>query len=383
MINIFQPTLGDEELAAVREVFESGWIGRGPQTKLFEDEFAQHVGVGPERMTSVNCCTEAMFIAMELLEVGPGCEVVIPAISFVGAANAVAARGARPVFCDVNPWSLNAGVADIEAKLSSRTRAVILLHYGGYPGDAADVAALCRARGIALVEDTATSVASRVDGQACGTFGDFGAWSFDAMKILVTGDGGMLFARDPELAARAAKIAYLGLEQTSGFSQVQQTDRWWEFELSSFSRRSVTNDLASAIGRVQLRRLPGFIARRRAIAAYYDSEFADVPGLRCPPPSPPGSESSHWLYWIQVDAEMRNALARRLYERGVYTTLRYPPLHKVHAFADRSVLPGAEQAALETLCLPMHQALDDGAVDTVVKEVRSAVTRRPPAGVLR
>jgi aminotransferase len=379
MLNVFQPTLGDEELAAVREVFESGWIGRGKRTARFEEEFARHLGIAPGLLASVNSCTEGLFIAMELVNAGPGDEVVMPTIGFIGAANAVASRGARPVFCDVDPRTLNARVADIEAKISPRTRAVIILHYGGQPGEVAEIAALCRDRGITLVEDSACSVASRVNDLACGTFGDIGAWSFDSMKILVTGDGGMLFVRDSELAARAAKITYLGLEQTSGLSQVGKADRWWEFEISSFSRRSTSNDLTAAIGSVQLRRLPGFVARRHAIAEYYDRELSAIPGVRCPPPLPPGHQSSHWLYWIQLDAGVRDSVARRLYEREVYTTLRYPPLHKVRLFADSSVLPGAELAALETLNLPMHQALDDAAVDMVVAEVRAAVVGHPVA----
>jgi aminotransferase len=128
MINIFQPDLGQEELLAVKEVFESGWIGRGPRTHAFEAEFAERVGVDPKNVTSVNCCTEAMFLSMELLDVGPGDEVVLPSISFVGAGNAVAAQGARPVFCDSDPWTLNPGVSDVAAHVSPRTKAVLLLH---------------------------------------------------------------------------------------------------------------------------------------------------------------------------------------------------------------------------------------------------------------
>nr|AHE14547.1 TlmJ-like putative aminotransferase [uncultured bacterium] len=374
MINVFQPTLGEEELAAVRKVFDSGWIGRGPVTAEFEAGFARHLRSSPDQVVSLNSCTEGLFLAMELLAVGPGDEVVLPTVSWVGAANAVAARCGRPVFCDVDPRTLNATVDDVTAALTPRTRAVVLLHYGGHPGEVAAVAQLCRERGIALVEDAACAVASRVDGQPCGTFGDLGVWSFDAMKIVVTGDGGMLHARDAELAAKARRSAYLGLVQTSGFSQAQAAaTRWWDIDVTSFSRRSILNDIAAAIGCVQLDRLDRFVERRRAVAAHYDRELAGVAGVRCPPPLPAGHESSYYLYWVQLAGGVRDAVARRLYDRGVYTTFRYPLLHQVGAYGHSSPLPKAEGAAAETLCLPLHQALTDADVEQVVDELRTAV----------
>jgi aminotransferase len=379
MINIFQPTLGEQELAAVGEVFASSWIGRGPRTAAFEAAFAAHLGVTGDHVTSLNSCTEGLFIAMELAGVGPGDEVVLPTISFVGAGNAVAARGARPVFCDVDPATLMPSVADIEAARSARTKAVILLHYGGYPGDVVAIADWAREQGIFLVEDAACAVASRVGGVACGVLGDIGVWSFDGQKIVAAGDGGMLYARDPALAERARKLAYFGLEQFSGFSQARTVDtRWWEFEVSSFSRRSIMNDILAAIGLVQLDRLPEFLRRRAAVVAAYDRGLAGLPGLRLPPPLPPGHEPSHYLYWVRLDADVRDAVARDLYEAGVYTTFRYAALHQVAAYGSTVSLPRAEEAAATTLCLPLHQALDDADVEQIISAVREAVSRRVP-----
>lgn len=377
LINVMQPCLGEQELAAVREVFESNWIGRGPRTAEFETRFAEHIGVGRDHVTSVNSCTEATFIAMELFGVGPGDEVVLPSVSFVGVANAIAARGARPVFCDVDAATLNPRLSDIEAVLTPRTKAVVVLHYGGYPGEIVAIAELCRERDIKLVEDAAIAIDSRVDGQACGTFGDVGVWSFDHGKIVVTVDGGMLYVRDPELAARAPKVAYLGMEQRSGYDQAMRAQtRWWDFDVTSFSRRSTTNDVLTAIGNVQLSRLPEFIARRKEVAARYDAGFADLAGLRCPPPLPPGHETSYYLYWVQLDPAVRDSVARDLYACGVYTTFRYPLLHRIPAYGSTAVLPGADAAAASTLLLPMHQALSDDDVSRVVAAVNECVTTR-------
>ncbi|GAB3159444.1 DegT/DnrJ/EryC1/StrS family aminotransferase [Amycolatopsis sp. NPDC004378] len=377
MINVMQPALGEQELAAVREVFESNWIGRGARTQQFESAFARHIGVDPEHVTSTNSCTEATFIAMELLGIGPGDEVVLPTPSFVGAGNAIASRGAVPVFCDVDEATLNPRVEDVEAVLTARTKAVLILHYGGYPGEVARIAQLCRDRGIPLIEDAAVAIASTVDGQSCGTFGDIGVWSFDHGKIVVTVDGGMLCVRDPELAARAPKIAYLGMEQRSGYDQAMRAQtRWWDFDVTSFSRRSTTNDVLAAIGTVQLSRLGEFIDRRREVALAYDAGLADVPGLRVPPPLPAGHTSSYYMYWLQFEGGIRDQVARDLYELGVYTTFRYPLLHQVPAYGSSAVLPGAEAASAKTLLLPMHQSLSDADVDRVISAVRQCTGRR-------
>jgi dTDP-4-amino-4,6-dideoxygalactose transaminase len=373
MINLFQAALGDEELAAVQEVFRSGWIGRGPRTDEFVAAFGEHVAVEAEHLVAVNSCTEGLFLAMELLDVGPGTEVVLPTVSFVGAANAVASRGARPVFCDVDPRTLNPTVDDVVARITRRTKAVVVLHYGGHPGDVADIAGLCREHGIALVEDTACAVASRVGERSCGTFGDIGVWSFDAMKVLVAGDGGMLFCRDGDLAARAAQLGYLGLTHASGWADAGHRDRWWEFEVTSPARRSIMGDLNAAIGNVQLRRLPALTARRRAIADRYDQELPELSPVRCPPRLPEGHSSSYFFYWVQVEPEVRDRLAHLLLDRGVYTTFRYLPLHQRAIYGSEAALPRAEAAAARTLCLPTHNGLDDAAVDQVIDAMRGAI----------
>src|SRR6266545_5495667 len=260
MIHLVRPQVGEEELRAVAEVFESSWLGVGPRTKAFETGFAEHLGVEPDHVVFVNSGTAALFLALETLDLRAGDEVVLPSASFVAAANAIMACGARPVFCDVDERTLNPALDDIENTLTPRTKAVVVLHYGGYPGDVARIAARCREAGIALVEDAACSVASRVGGKAVGTFGDLAIWSFDAAKVLVTGDGGMLYARDRRQAERARRLAYHGLVHARGFGDAAGArDRWWEPELSEVGRRFIGNDLTAAIGTVQLRRLPELV----------------------------------------------------------------------------------------------------------------------------
>lgn len=369
MINVFQPTLGDEELAAVGRVFQSNWIGRGKETSLFETEFAAHLSSEPRRVTSVVNCTEGLFHICANIGVQTGDEIILPAVSFVGAANAVVSAGAKAVFCDVDPRTLNARASDIEAAITPRSRAVLIIHYGGVPDDMEAIRDLARDKGLYLIEDCACSVSSRFRGQACGTFGDAAAWSFDAMKILVAGDGSMIWLRDPAAMSRLKGSIYLGLDSESGFTSASTT-RWWEFSISQFGRRATMNDISSTIGRVQLSRLPSFIKRRQQIWEFYQERFASLGWLETAPVIPDHIQSSYYLHWIQTDSERRDRLAAYLKENGVYTTFRYYPLHRVAHYGSDAVLPGADRAADTTLNLPLHQALDDDAVQRVVDLIR-------------
>lgn len=376
MINVSQPTLGAEELAAVKEVFESNWIGKGARVDAFEAAFAEHIGVLPENVATLSSCTEALFLSMKLLGIGAGDDVVLPTLSFVAQANAIAAHGARPVFCDVDPRTQNPTLADVKAAITPATKAVMVLHFGGHPGEVQQIAEFCRERGIFLIEDSANSVASSVDGQACGTFGDIGAWSFDYAKMVVAVDGGMIYARDPKLIERARKIAFFGLEQESNSSQAERhANRWWDIEVSSFGRRTIMNDVHAAVGHVQLGKLPSFVEHRRSITERYNALLADVPGVLVPPPLPPGHENSYYFYWVQLPEGIRDQVAKELYARGVYTTYRYTPLHQVQAYGADVSLPKAEWAAECTLNLPIHQALTESDVDTVVEALRDAMGR--------
>jgi aminotransferase len=202
-------------------------------------------------------------------------------------------------------------------------------------------------------------------------------WSFDAMKILVTGDGGMLYVSDPEMAKRAHQLAYHGLGHVSGLSaSAKVPSRWWELNVTAFGRRVVGNDMTAAIGSVQLRRLPDFIERRREIAATYDRLLDGAEGIVTPPALPAGHTSSHYFYWVQLDAEIRDQVAADLLERDVYTTFRYAPLHKVPAYRSDVHLPGADRGSDRTLLLPIHQALDDTEVRTIADELRKSVEHR-------
>lgn len=366
MIPIFSNTLGAEELAAVGCVFESRWLGVGKECAAFESELAQYWGVDKSQVLLHNCCTAAIYNALRSIGIGQGDEVILSTGGFVACLSAVLELGAIPVFADVDSHTMNIIPDEIIRLRSRRTRAVVILHYGGHPSPMKEVLDACG--DVPLIEDSANSIASRYDGKACGTLGTAGTWSFDAMKILVCGDGGALWIK-PDYVGRAKRLRYLGLDENmrTGIDRAGTgVSRWWEFGLVEPAGRFVSNDIAASIGRVQLRKLSGFIARRKEIWETFQRELATVGDIITPPEPLPGCESSYYLYWIQTG--VRDALALYLKSEGIYTTFRYYPLHM--ACGDRSMLPGAEYANQRTLNLPLHQNLTDDDVGRIIDAIK-------------
>lgn len=367
MINLFEPDVGEAELSAIEDVFASRWLGAGECVERFESAFGEHLGLPTEELVAVTSCTEALFQVLAVLDLGPGDEVVLPTVSFIGAAHAVASTGATCVLTDVDPATLNPTLEQVEGATTPATKAILPLHFGGLPGQVAKIAAFAKERSIPLVEDAAVGLGSFAGEHACGTLGDAGVWSFDAMKLLTTGDGGMVWSRDRDLIDRVRRSVKLGLGPT-GFRQRDLTQCWWEIEPTAAGRRGAMNSIGAAIGLAQLKKLPRFLRRRAEIAATYDRALGELPWLvlqRWP------ATAARSFYWIQVDPGVRDRLAAHMLAAGVYTTFKYWPLHRTRMYESPSAFPGADLAAATTLLLPMHQGLDDDDVARVIAAIES------------
>lgn len=369
MINVMQPSLGEEELNAIKKVFDSNWLGKGRLVAEFEKMYADHIGTTVDHVISTNCCSEGLFSSMHLCGIEPGDEVIVPTTSFVGAGNAVCANGSKLVLCDVDPRTLNARLEDIEKAVTSKTKAILLLHYGGVPCDMDPIMDFANSEGIKVIEDCAAGVWSKYKGRALGTDGDMAMWSFDAMKILVCGDGAMLYFKDPEVREKADKWLYFGLEAKSGYEN-SVAQKWWEYDISSFGHRAIMNDITAAMAIEQLKKLPSFMQKRKAVHDAYDEGLNDLDWIDLPLPLENGSRSSYYFYHIQVTNGKRDELARYLRERGVYTTYRYFPLHRVAHYGVSGSFPNADYAADNTLCLPIHQGLTDNEVDSIIEIIK-------------
>ncbi len=304
---------------------------------------------------------------MHLLGIQPGDEVIVPTISFIGAGNAVCAHGAKLVLCDVDPHTLNVRAEDIERVITPKSKAILLLHFGGIPCEMDEIMALAKKHNLKVIEDCAAGVCSTYKGKALGTIGDMGMWSFDAMKILVCGDGAMLHFNTPELRKKADRWLYFGLETKSGYEN-SVAQKWWEFDISCFGHRAIMNDMTAAVALEQLKKLPDYMAKRKAVHEFYNENLKQFSWIDLPQPIPADCTSSYYFYHVQLTNGKRDEYARFLRENGIYTTYRYYPLHRVPGYGVTGEFPNADYAADNTLCLPMHQSLSQQDLKFIVEK---------------
>ena len=362
MISVFGSRAGRGELEEVRESLSRQWLGMGPKVAEFEGRFAARLGL--EGVVLVNRGSSALQLAVSLLNLPPGSEVILPSFTWVACAHAVRLAGCTPVFCDVDIDTHNVTASTIAKRLTRRSRAVMVVHYAGLPVRMKEILAL----GLPVIEDVAHAVDSRIGEKSCGSFGDVGIYSFDAVKNLAMGEGGALTARREELIDRARKLRYCGIGK-SGFESSVDRPRWWEHPITAVFPKMLPTDISAGIGLGQLRSLNRLQKRRAAIWKTYQAEFLARPWLICPKDAPQGEQHSFFTYLIRVPGGRRDALARHLYDRGIYTTLRYQPLHLTGFYGSRHSLPNAERLSEEGLNLPLHPGLSESDVDRILDAI--------------
>ncbi len=364
MINVFGSLMGPEELEEIRTSLEAQWIGIGPKTALFEKNFAERLAL--PGFVLLDSGSNALQMAVKLLDLPPGSEVIVPSFTWISCAHAVVLCGHVPVFCDVDPATHNATRRTIEAALTKKTRAVMVVHYAGLPARVDEIEAL----GLPVIEDAAHAVDSRLKGAACGGLGDVGIYSFDAVKNLAMGEGGGLTAKNPKRTARARQLRYCGIGK-SGFEASASKDRWWEYNVADFFPKMLPSDIAASIGLAQLRKLDRMQGRRKAIWETYQQEFASLAWLIRPQDAPKDARHSYFTYCVSVPGGKRDKFAKYLYDAGIYTTLRYHPLHLNAIYASKAKLPNCERLNDEALSLPLHPGLSVDDVSKIIATVRA------------
>lgn len=371
MIQVFSNSHSEEEVRAIRKVLKSHWTGYGSEAKNFEKEFGERIGNSRTLLT--NTCTAALFMSMKILGIGKGDEVILPTVHFPGCVNAILHVGAKPVFADIDEEFLNIMPSEILRLKNPKTKAILLLHYGGHP---ANFSAIKKAAGkIKIIEDSANSPFSLYKNKNCGTLGDIGCYSFDAMKILTMGDGGAIALKNNKLYDRAKVYRYLGLspKESSGIDSLKEKKkRWWEIDIVTPANRHTSNDILASIARIQLKKIDSFLKKRKEIWERYQKELGGVDWIKTPPQPLSHTTSSYYMYWLRVLNGKRDELANYLVSNGVYVTFRYQPLHLVEAFKQNGVhLPNAEKANEEILNIPLHQNLTSSQVSYIIKKIKA------------
>jgi len=369
--------MGDEEIAAVTEVLLSGWMGLGPKTAEFEEAFARYIGV--PYAVGTNSATSALHLALKLLDIGPGDGVVVPAITFVSTAHAVAYTGAKPVFVDVDERTMNLDFDSIEERVTGlqdvvNVKAVIPVHYGGRP---VDIRRLKLETGLQVVEDAAHACGSIFLDKKCGSEGIMGCFSFHAVKNLAMGDGGALVLSDKGMYERAKRLRWCGIDKTTWDRTDDGKTYHWKYTVDELGYKYHMNDLAATIGLCQLKRLDEMNECRARIAQKYSDAFEGEDWiLGTPPRDNPEVQSAWHLYWLRVPS--RDDMAIYLREKGIITGVHYHPIHLYSCYGHTAPhLLVAERVAKELISLPMHPGLSDADVGEVIGRILEFKRRIP------
>jgi len=379
IIQVFKPSFGEEELEALREPFRTGWIGLGPKTAEFEEKFAAYVGA--KYAVAVNSATAALHLAVAALGIGPGDEVLVPTMSFVSTAHAVMYCGATPIFVDIYPDTLCIDLDDARRKITPRTRAVIPVHYGGHPCEMDELQQMADEYHIAVSEDAAHACGSVYKGKRIGGLSDATCFSFHAVKNLATGDGGMVTTNRIELVRALKRLRWCGIDKSTwerteeGLMELETGTRryatyGWYYEVHELGYKYHMNDIAAAIGLVQLGNLEKMNARRREIVARYNAAFEGVSWIERP------VEKEHVqsaLHNYVIKTPYRDELNVCLKEKGIATGVHYMPIHLQPYYRERCkvTLPVAEAIWTKLLTLPLYPDLTDEQVDYVIKAIMS------------
>jgi dTDP-4-amino-4,6-dideoxygalactose transaminase len=365
---------GPEEEQAVLQVVKSRWLTMGAVTQQFEAEFAGYVNA--RHAIAVTNATAALHLACLAVGLGPGDEAIVPSLTFVATANAVRYVGATPVFADIESEAcLNISARAIEACITDRTRAILVVHYGGYACDMPAILALARKHGLALIEDAAHAVGSELEGCLLGTWGAIGCFSFFSNKNMTTGEGGMLVTDDDGLAEKLRRLRSHGM---TSLTWDRHRGHAWSYDVVDLGYNYRIDEIRSALGRAQLQKLPRLNQLRRAHTALYHDLLGELcPEVGIPFEKHPGISACHLLPVLLPRGIQREAFMGQLKSAGIQTSIHYPPIHQFSAYQpiQAADLCLTEDIAAREVTLPLYPGLSEADITLVVETVRDSLMR--------
>lgn len=364
-IPLFDLNFDDEEERAVAETLRSRWISMGDQVTQLEESFQK--GLQVEQAVATTNCTAALHMAMVLLGIGPGDEVIVPSLTFVATANCVRYVGATPVFADVAGFTdLTICPQDIKSKITGNTRAIIVMHYAGFACDMDPIMRIAREHRLAVVEDASHAPLAEYKGKKLGGFGDFGCFSFFSNKNMTTGEGGMLVTNNAEYAQRARLIRSHGMT-TLSYERARGHATQYDVVELGFNYRM--DNIRGAIGRVQFEKLKKSLPRRRELWSRYDEALVGIEDIIIPFKDSP-HQSSHYIYPIVLNdstVEKRDRVRLKLKEAGIETSVHYPAVHEfeIYKSPNNSRLEATEYLSRNLITLPFFDKLSLDQIDHI------------------
>ena len=371
-IPVARPVLGEEEITEIARVVRSGWVTQGPEVAAFEEEFAKTVGA--RHACAVSSCTTALHAALLALGVGPGDEVITVSHTFIATVNAIRHCGATPVLIDIDPLTYNVDPELIEGAVTPRTKVIMPVHQLGMPADLDAIYAVAREHGLPVIEDAACAIGSEYRGSAIGGNADLACFSFHPRKVVTTGDGGMIVTRREDLDRRFRPLRQHGMSVPDTVRHAASKVIFEQYVGLGYNYRMT--DIQAAVGRVQLRRLPEMLERRRALAARYSAALKGHPHLR-PPFVPEYANPNYQSYPVRVakgSPIARDDLMQELLDRGISTRPGVMNVHRQPAYTSvypPISLPESEAATDEVIILPLFAQMAEAEVDLVVDALRS------------
>ncbi len=366
MISVFGSLVGDEEIANVTKCMRSQWMGFGKDVDRFEDEYSKKFGL--ENFAMVDSGSNALYMAVKLLNLPQKSEIILPSFTWVSCAQSIILAGHIPIFCDVDPRTMNVRASDIKSKITDKTAAIMIVHYAGLPVEMDPILAM----NYPVIEDAAHAVYSRHKNKSCGAIGDVGIFSFDAVKNLTVGEGGGITSLNREYIDRAKIMRYCGIGKSGFDSAIENNNsnkRWWEYNIQEPFIKMLPNNLSANIGLAQLKKIDDLQDRRKQIWDYYQSEFSTNTSIKIPIESETGDRHSYFTYCIRIPR--RDELAQYLLENHIYSTLRYHPLHLNQLYNQTHIrLPNTEELNNDALNIPLHPGLSDEEVNKVADMVK-------------
>ncbi|MGA2317672.1 MAG: DegT/DnrJ/EryC1/StrS family aminotransferase [Thermodesulfobacteriota bacterium] len=365
MIPVFKPSFGEEELEALQEPFKTGWIGLGPMTREFEKRFAEYIGT--RFAVAVNSGTAALHLALKVLNI-EGMEVITTPMTFISTNHAILYNGGIPVFVDIEPDTLNINPTEIEKNITPKTKVLLVVHYGGHACDMDSILGIAKEKNISVVEDTAHGCGGEYKGQKLGFLGDFGCFSFHAVKNMSTGEGGMITTDDPELYRRLLKLRWMGISKDTWSREEKDEKYSWYYNVDEVGFKYHMNDIPAAIGLVQLKKLEKMNRRRKEITERYNEGLKSLKWLETPVIRP-YAKPSHHNYVIKV--EKRDQLNIYLQEKGISTGVHYIPNNHYEMYRSfRGDTPISDFVWKKLLTLPLFPDLKDEEVDFIIHEIK-------------